>query len=122
MRRTARLLDREVAIGAMRSHLLTRLEMELGAIEMDRDDLRLERHQVGDAADFSIGVGIRPGRQTCLTDGVIAAEPFVWAEGLEFHRSEGGLIDVGALNVPARRKTGLVENEGTRGMAMVRSW
>jgi hypothetical protein len=29
---------------------LTRREAELGAIEMDRDDLRLERHQIGDAA------------------------------------------------------------------------
>jgi len=53
-----RLVDREVAIGTMRSHLLTRLEMQLGVIEMDRDDVRLKRHQVGDAADLSIGVGI----------------------------------------------------------------
>ena len=100
----------------MWNHLLTRLEMESDAIEMDRDDLRLERHQVGDAADFSIGVRIRPGRQTCLTHSVIATEPFVWAEGLELHWSEGGLIDVGALNVPARRETGLVEDERTRGI------
>ena len=84
--------------------ILTRLEMKLGAIEMNGDDFRLERHQVGDAADFSIGLGIRPGRRRCLTDGVITAEPFVWAEGLEFDRSEAGLIDVGALYVPARRE------------------
>jgi hypothetical protein len=37
-------------------------------------------------------------------------------EGLEFHRSEGGLIDVGALNVPARREARLVEDERTRGI------
>src|ERR1700720_266355 len=100
----------------MRNHLLTWLKMELGGIEIDRDDVRFERHQVGDAANFSVSVSVRPGRQTCLTDGVIAAEPFVWAEGLEFHRSEGGLIDVGALNIPARREAGLVEDERTHGI------
>src|SRR5260221_12213459 len=84
----------EVAIGAVRNHRLTRLKMELDAIEMYRDDVRLERHQVGDAADLRIGIRIRPCRQTCVTDGVVTAEPFVWAEGLEFHGSEGGLIDV----------------------------
>src|SRR5262245_23894178 len=114
--RAGRLVDREVAIGAVWNHLLTRLEMKLGAVEINRDDAWLERHQVGDAADFNIGVGVRPGRQTCLTDAVIAAEPFVWAESLEFHRREGGLIDVGALNVPARREAGLVEDERTRGI------
>jgi hypothetical protein len=102
--RAVRLVDREVAIGAMWNHLLTGLETKLGAIEMHRDDFRLERHHVGDAADFSVGVRIRPGRQTCLTDVVITAEPFVWAEGLEFHWSEGRPIDVGALNIPARRE------------------
>ena len=84
MCRAGRLIDREVAIGAMWNHLLTRLEMKLGAIELNRDDARFERHQVGDAADFSIGVGIRPGRQTCLTDAVVTAEPFVRAESLDF--------------------------------------
>jgi hypothetical protein len=59
--------------------------MKPGAIEMDGDDVRLERHQVGDAADLRIGVRIRPGRQTCLTDVVIIAQPFVWAEGLAFY-------------------------------------
>ena len=34
----------DVAIWAMRNHRLARLEMELGAIEMDRDDIRFERH------------------------------------------------------------------------------
>ena len=34
--------DIEVAIGAMRNHRLSRLEMELRAVEMDRDDIRLE--------------------------------------------------------------------------------
>ena len=66
--------------------------------------------------DFCVGIRIRPGRQTRLTDGVIAAEPFVWAEGLQFHQCEGGLINVGALNVPARREAELVEDERTRGI------
>src|SRR5262249_45111096 len=86
----------EVSVGAVRNHRLTRLKMELNAIEMDRDDFRLERHQVADAADLRIGIRIRPCCQTCVTDAVVAAEPFVWAEGLEFHGSESGLIDVGA--------------------------
>jgi hypothetical protein len=109
--RADRLLDREVAIRAVRDDLLTRLEMQRGAIEVDRDDIRLERHQVGDAADLRIGVGIRPCRQTGITDGVIAAEAFIWAEGLEFHGSERGLINVGARHVPARREAGFVEDE-----------
>ena len=70
----------------MRNHRLTRLKMELRAIEMYRDDVRLERHQVGDAADLGIGVRIRPCRQTCVTDVVVAAEPFVRAEGLDVPR------------------------------------
>jgi hypothetical protein len=37
------LADVEVAIWAVRNHRLARLEMELGAIEMDRNDIRLER-------------------------------------------------------------------------------
>src|SRR5262245_38624880 len=82
---------------------------------MHRDDVRLERYQVGNATHFRVGVRIRPGCQTCIIDGVIAAEPFVWAESLELHWSEGGLIDVGAWNVPARRKAGLVEDERMRG-------
>src|SRR5262249_29186253 len=40
----------------------------------------------------------------------------VWAEGLEFHGREGGLIDVCAWNVPARREAGLVEDERPRGI------
>jgi hypothetical protein len=79
----------EVAIGAVRNHRLARLKMELRAIEMDRYDVRFERHQVGDAANLGIGVRIRPCRQTCVIDGVIAAEPLIRAEGLEFHGSEG---------------------------------
>jgi len=97
----------EVAIGAVRNHRLPRLKMELRAIEMYRDDVRFKRHQVGDAADFGIGIRIRPRGQTCVIDGVIAAEPLVRAEGLEFHGNEGGLIDVGVWNVPARCEAGL---------------
>src|ERR1700751_897978 len=106
----------EIAIGTVRNHRLARFEMELDAVEMYRDHVRLERHQVGDAANLRIGIRIRPCRQTCVTDGIIAAEPFVWAEGLEFHRSESGLIDVGAWNVPAWREAGLVENHRPPGI------
>src|SRR5262249_59437088 len=55
-------------------------------------------------------------RLTCVTDGVIAAEPFVRAEGLELYGREGRLIDVAAWNVPARREAGLVENERPLGI------
>ena len=72
----------EVAIGAMRNHRLARLKTELGAIKLYRDQVRLERHQAGDAADLRIGLTIRPCRQTRLADVVIAAQPFVRAEGL----------------------------------------
>lgn len=84
--RGERLHDGEVAIGAVRNHRLTRLQTELGAIELYRDHVRLERHEAGDAADFGIGVTIRPCRQTCVTDVVVAAQPFVRAEGLCFRR------------------------------------
>src|SRR5215831_1573176 len=114
--RADRLGGGEVSIGAVRNHRLTRLKMELNAIEMYRDDVRLERHQVGDARDLGIGIRIRPCRQTCVVDGVVAAEPFVWAEGLAIHGSEGGLIDVCAWNVPTRREAGLVEDERPRGI------
>jgi hypothetical protein len=36
------LRDVDVAIWAVRNHRLARLEMELGAIEMNRDDIRFE--------------------------------------------------------------------------------
>src|SRR6516165_4301678 len=94
----------------MRNHRLTRLETELGAIELYRDHVRLERHQVGDATDLGIGLTIRPCRQTCVTDVAVAAQPLVGAEGPVFHWGQRGLIDVGAYNVPPRREAGFVED------------
>src|SRR6185295_16430871 len=76
------LVDGEFAIGTVRNHRLTRLEAERGPVELERDHVRLERHQVGDAADFGIGLTIRPCRPTCVTDVVVAAEPLVRAERL----------------------------------------
>ena len=52
------LVNGELAIRAMRNDSLTRLQLELGAIELDRDHVRFERHKVGNAADFGIGVRI----------------------------------------------------------------
>src|SRR5262245_6371866 len=52
--------DGETAIGAVRNHGLTGLKTELDAIELYRDHVRLERHQIGDAADLGIGLTIRP--------------------------------------------------------------
>src|ERR1700743_2029817 len=56
--RLDRLGEVEVAVGAVRNDRLARLKMELRAIEMDRYDVRFERHQPGDTADFGIGVRI----------------------------------------------------------------
>src|SRR6267143_2866957 len=105
-----RRVDVEIAIGPVRKHPLTRLKMELGAIELYRDDVRLERHQVGNATDPGIGFTIRPRRQTCVTGVVVAAHSFVWAEGLVFHSGQRGLIDVSACNIPTRREAGLVQD------------
>lgn len=104
--------DVEIPIWAVRNDRLARLEMHLLAIEMNRHDVWFERHKIGNAADFGIGVGIGPCRLACLSDRIIAAETLVRAEGLEFHRGEGGLIDVGTWNVPAGGKTGFVEDQG----------
>src|SRR6266446_2142270 len=102
--------DVEVAIGAVRNHCLTWVKTELDAIELYLNYIRLERHQVGDAADLSIGVRIRPCRQTCVTDVVVAAQPFVRAKGLMSDGRQCGLINVGACNVPARREAGFKED------------
>jgi hypothetical protein len=84
VRRRERLGDGEVAIWTVWNHCLTWLKTELSAIELYRNDVRFERHQAGDAADLRIGVRIRPRREPCVTDVVIAAQPFVRAEGLVF--------------------------------------
>ena len=54
--------DGELAIGAVWDHGLTRLKMKLVAIELHRDNVRLERQKVGDAADLGICLRIRPYR------------------------------------------------------------
>src|SRR5215469_3248195 len=107
-----RLGDRELAIRTVRNHSLTRLKTELCAIYLYRYDVRLERHQIGDAADLRVRVTIRPDRQTCVTDVVVATQPFVRAEGPVLNGSERMPINVGTWNVPARREAGLVENRG----------
>jgi hypothetical protein len=102
--------DVKITIGAVWNHRLAGFETHPRAIEMDRHDVRLERYKIGDAADFGIGVGIRPCHLARVSDGVIAAEALVRAKGLELYRSEGRLIDVGTLNVPTRCKAGLVKD------------
>src|SRR5262245_35158043 len=76
----------KVAIGPMWNHGLTRLEMELRAIELYRDHIGLERHQIGNATDLAIGVAIRPRRLTGVTNVVVAAEALVRAERLLVYR------------------------------------
>src|SRR5580658_2633368 len=106
----------EFAIGAVWNYRLTRLKMQLPAIELYRNYVRLERHQTGDAADLRKSLAIRPCPQTRIADVVVATHPFVRAEGLMFHQGQRGLIDVGARNVPARRKAGLVQNRRPPGI------
>src|SRR5262249_13932159 len=101
----------EVAIGSVRNHCLTGLKTELDAIELNRDDVWLERHQVGYAADLRIGVAIRPCRQTRITDVVVTAQTFIRAKGLIFHGRQRSLIDGGAWNVPARREAGFIKDK-----------
>ena len=95
----------------MWNHGLARLKAELSAIQIDRNNVRFERDQAGNANNFRIGFAIRPCRKTCVADVVVAAEAFVGAKGLMFHEGKSGLIDVGTRNVPARSKTGLVEDQ-----------
>jgi len=54
------LADIEVAIGTVRNHCLAWLKTERRPVEKERNDVRFERYQVGDAADLTIGVRIRP--------------------------------------------------------------
>lgn len=68
-----RIASVEVAIGTVWNHRLTRLKMELFVIELNRDYVRFERHQIGDAADLGIGFTIKPGRPACVTNVVVTA-------------------------------------------------
>src|SRR5262249_3617974 len=52
----------------------------------------------------------------CVTDVVMAAQPFVRTEGLLFNCSQGGLDDIGSRNVPTWREAGLVENQRPLGI------
>jgi hypothetical protein len=82
--------------------------MQPRAVELYRNDVRLERHQTSDPPDLRKSLAIRPRPQTCIADVVIVTDPFVRAEGLMFYKCQRGLIDVGTRNVPAWRKAGLV--------------
>jgi len=76
-------VERELTIGAVRDDALARLEMELFAIEVNRDDVRLERHEVGDAADLRVGIRISPGRGSGLTDVAVATDSFASRDCLQ---------------------------------------
>ena len=97
----ARLGNGEFPIGTVRNYRLTRFKVELSAVQMHRNYVWLERHQTGDAANFRIGLPIRPCRQACVTDIVVAAQTFVRAKGLMFHESECGRSN----DAPSRRRS-----------------
>src|SRR5215813_5176557 len=52
----------------------------------------------------------------CVTNVVIAAQPFVRTEGLLLNESQRGLMDVASGNVPSWREAGLVKNQRTLGI------
>src|SRR5258705_11421027 len=93
VRRGKRLGDGQFPIGPMLEHRLTGLETELLAVELHGNDIRLERHEVGDAVDAGIRLTIRPRRQARVTDVIVAAHAFVRAEALVFDERQRGLID-----------------------------
>src|SRR5206468_2044448 len=76
----ARRGDVEVAIRAVRNHGLTRLETELDAIELYRDDIRLERHQIGDAITVTDheATGCLADIDAVVAVGSVAQDPFVF--------------------------------------------
>src|ERR1700740_2634840 len=110
------LADSEFPIGTVRNYSLTQLKTQLRAVELYRNYVWLEGHQAGDADDFRKGLAIRPSSQTCITDVVVAAHPFIRAEGLRVHEGQRGLINVTTRNVPARRKAGLVQDNRPLGI------
>src|SRR5262249_16489416 len=78
----AALGNSELAIGTMGNHGLSRLKTKVLGIELYGYNIRLEGHQPGDTFHFRIGLAIRPCRQTCITNVVVAAHAFVRAKGL----------------------------------------
>src|SRR5262249_40164755 len=62
------------------------------------------------AANFGVGLAIRPRGQTFIIDVVVAAQPFVRTESLMLHESQRRLIDISARNVPPRREAGLIQD------------
>src|SRR5580658_7558031 len=90
--------------------------MKLYAVELYRYNVRLERHQVVDAAHFRVGFPIRPCRETRLANVVVTTQPFVRAEGSMIHRGERRFINVRVRNVPAWSKTGLIERQRSAGI------
>src|SRR4029450_6294350 len=66
--------------------------------------------------NLGISVTIRPSGMMCVTDVVIAAQPFVRTEGLLFHGSQRRFVDVASWNVPPWREAGLVENQRSFGI------
>src|ERR1700756_2003832 len=98
----------EFAVGAMRNDGLARLKAELNAIQRDRNNVRFERNEAGNATNFRIGFAIRPCCKVRIADVVIAAQTFVGTKRLMFYEAKSGLINVGTRNVPARSKARLI--------------
>ncbi|WP_329550365.1 hypothetical protein OG548_03875 [Streptomyces sp. NBC_01356] len=56
----SRLVEREVAVDAVRDHVLARLQPQSDAVELYLDLIRLERHLPGDTPYLRPGVLVRP--------------------------------------------------------------
>src|SRR6266540_423542 len=111
-----RLVERKVAVDAVRDHVLAGLQLQSYAVEVQLDLVRLERHQPRDAPYLGPGVLIRPRRAAGAGDVVVAGQALVRAERLGLDRGQRGRVDVGARDVPAGREPGLVQDQGAGGV------
>src|SRR6516164_9998346 len=111
LRPATSLVDGEIPIRAVRNHRLPRLERKYGAVQLDRHDVGLERHEIGDATNLGLRLAVGPRGPMRLADIVVAAEALVRTERLLCYRGQRRLVDVGARPVPTRRKAGLVEHD-----------
>src|SRR5262249_12254682 len=96
----------EPSVDTVRYNGLARFEGQLAAVEVNVDDLWLERHEARHP-----GLEIGPGGALMLPDVVVAGQALVRVERLSLDRCQGRLVDVLPGDVPAGREARLVEHE-----------
>ena len=85
----------------MRENALTGFKDELLAIEPNVDEILLEREEVGNPCNLTPSLRIGPGDFCMFPEIVIASEPLLWAECLEWVEHQHGRVDVVSGNIPA---------------------